>query len=54
VVYDYEEPTTTEEFWATGLGAAAPPRAARSHAELDGDVAEYPLRRSDRLRQRTE
>jgi hypothetical protein len=54
VVYGYEEPTTTEELWETGLGTADPPRAARSHAEVDVDVAESPPRRSDRLRQRTE
>jgi hypothetical protein len=52
MVYGYEEPTTTDEVWATGLGAAAPPRAVRAHAEVD--VAESPLRRSDRLRQRRE
>jgi hypothetical protein len=45
LVSGYEEPTTTEELWATGLGAA--PRRARRPLLS-------PLRRSARLRQRLE
>jgi hypothetical protein len=44
------EPTTTEELWATGLGAA-PQRARRLRVEA---VVALPVRRSDRLRQRLE
>jgi hypothetical protein len=51
LVRDYDpEPTTTEELWATGLGAA-PQRARRPRVEAD--VA-LPVRRSARLRQRLE
>jgi hypothetical protein len=44
------EPTTTEELWATVLGAA-PQRARRLRVEA---VVALPVRRSDRLRQRLE
>jgi hypothetical protein len=44
------EPTTTEELWATGLGAA-PQRARRPRVEA---AVALPVRRSARLRQRLE
>jgi hypothetical protein len=51
LVRDYNpEPTTTDELWATGLGAA-PQRARRPRPE---DVVELSLRHSDRLRHRLE
>jgi hypothetical protein len=51
LVRDYNpEPTTTEELWATGLGAA--PQLAR-RPRLEAAVA-LPMRRSARLRQRLE
>jgi hypothetical protein len=45
LVHGYEEPTTTEELWATGLGADPVIRQAPSG---------LPLRRSARLRRRLE
>jgi hypothetical protein len=51
LVHDYEVPTTTDELWATGLGAARQ-RAARPRVD-DGAVVD-PLRRSARLRQKRE
>jgi hypothetical protein len=51
LVRDYDpEPTTTEELWATGLGAA--PQRVR-HPRPEAAVA-LPVRRSARLRQRLE
>jgi hypothetical protein len=51
LVRDYDpEPTTTEELWATGLGAA-PQRARRPRVEA---VVALPVRQSARLRQRLE
>jgi hypothetical protein len=51
LVRDYDpEPTTTEELWATGLGAA--PQCARC-PRPEADVT-VPVRRSARLRQRLE
>jgi hypothetical protein len=47
IVHGYEEPTTTEELWATGIGAA--PRCERR--PRDG-VALPLMRRSERVRQR--
>jgi hypothetical protein len=44
------EPTTTEELWAKGLGAA-PQRARRPRVEA---AVALPVRRSARLRQRLE
>jgi hypothetical protein len=44
LVHGYEEPTTTDELWATGLGT----RAKRSRPER----AKNPERRSARLRQK--
>jgi hypothetical protein len=49
LVHGYEVPTTTDELWATGLGAARQ-RAARPRA--DNDVDAMTLRRSARLRQK--
>jgi hypothetical protein len=51
LVSGYKTPTTTEELWATGLGAERQ-RAVRPRAD-DGDAA-APLRRSARLRQKRE
>jgi hypothetical protein len=51
LVYGYEEPTTTDELWATGLGVARQ-HAVRPRAN-DGAAA-APLRRSLRLRQKRE
>jgi hypothetical protein len=51
LVHGYGMLTTTDELWATGVGAARQ-RAARLRAD-DGAVA-APLRRSARLRQRRE
>jgi hypothetical protein len=47
LVHGYEEPTTTDELWATGLGARLQ-RARRSRPER----GQSPERRSARLRQR--
>jgi hypothetical protein len=47
IVSEYEEPTTTEEIWATGLGAVTQRRARSPRASSL-------LRRSARLRQRRE
>jgi hypothetical protein len=47
LVHGYEEPTTTDELWATGLGA--PLRRAR-HSRLER--GQSPERRSARLRQK--
>jgi hypothetical protein len=47
LVYGYEEPTTTEELWVTGLGAPLQ-RAKRSRPER----GQPPERRSARLRQK--
>jgi hypothetical protein len=47
LVHGYEEPTTTDEFWATGLGAPLQ-RAKRSRPER----GQSPERRSARLRQK--
>jgi hypothetical protein len=52
LVHGYEEPTTTDELWATGLGAARQ-RAVRPLAD-DGAATALPLRRSLRLRQKRE
>jgi hypothetical protein len=52
LVHGYEEPTTTDELWATGLGAARQ-RAVRNRAD-DGATTAAPLRRSLRLRQKCE
>jgi hypothetical protein len=49
LVHGYEVPTTTDELWATGLGAARQ-RAARPRADDGADAV--PLRRSARLRQK--
>jgi hypothetical protein len=62
LVCGYDEPTTTEELWATGLGVAPrlppqiprkrpPKRARRPRVEVG---AVLPVRRSARLRQRLE
>jgi hypothetical protein len=51
LVHGYEMPTSTDELWATGLGAARQ-RAARPRAE-NGAVP-VPLRRSVRLHQKRE
>ena len=50
LVHGYEEPTTTEELWATGLGAA-PRHAKRTHSHVGANPF---LRRSERLRRRRE
>jgi hypothetical protein len=47
LVHGYEEPTTTDELWATGLGALMQ-RAKRSRPER----GQYPERHSARLRQK--
>jgi hypothetical protein len=47
LVHGYEEPTTTDELWATGLGATLQ-RARRSRPER----GQSPERRSLRLRQK--
>jgi hypothetical protein len=47
LVHGYEEPTTTDELWATGLGAPLQ-RAKRSRPE----GGRSPQRRSARLRQK--
>jgi hypothetical protein len=47
LVHGYEEPTTTDELWATGLGA--PLRRARHSRSKRG---QSPERRSARLRQK--
>jgi hypothetical protein len=47
LVHGYEEPTTTDELWATGLGASLQ-RAKRSRPER----GHSPKRRSARLRQK--
>jgi hypothetical protein len=47
LVHGYEEPTTTDELWATGLGALLQ-RAKRSRPER----GQSPERRSARLRQK--
>jgi cellobiose-specific phosphotransferase system component IIA len=52
LVHGYEEPTTTDELWATGLGAARQ-RAVRPRADDDAAAA-APLRRFLRLRQKRE
>jgi hypothetical protein len=52
LVHGYEEPTTTDELWATGLGAVRQ-RVVRPQAD-DGAVAAVPLRRYLRLRQNRE
>jgi hypothetical protein len=52
LVHGYDEPTTTDELWATGLGAVRR-RVVRSRAD-DGGAAAVPLRRSLRLRQQRE
>jgi hypothetical protein len=52
IVYSYEELTTTDEFWATGIGTAAAERPGRPRAEAEAE--QPPLRRSERLRQRRE
>jgi hypothetical protein len=52
LVRDYDpEPTTTEELWATGLGAAPEQRAWRPRPEV---AVALPVRRSAHLRQRLE
>jgi hypothetical protein len=51
LVHGYETPTTTDELWATGLGAARQ-HAARPRA--DNVDAAAPLRRSARIRQKRE
>jgi hypothetical protein len=51
LVRGYEEPTTTDELWATGLGAARQ-RAVRLRADDGGDAAS--LRCSLHLRQKRE
>jgi hypothetical protein len=43
LVHDYEKPTTTDELWATGLGASLRPRLGRGQS---------PERRSARLHQK--
>jgi hypothetical protein len=50
LVSGYEMPTTTDELWATGLGAAPLQRARRPRPER-GQSPEPP-RRSARLRQK--
>jgi hypothetical protein len=49
LAHGYEVPTTTEELWATGLGAKTR-HAKRTHPD-GGDKAPF-IRRSTRLRQR--
>jgi hypothetical protein len=51
LVHGYEQPTTTDELWATGLGTVRQ-RAVRARA--DDGAAAIPLRRSLRLRQKRE
>jgi hypothetical protein len=51
LVHGYEEPTTTEELWATGLGAA---RQGAVRPRASDGAAVVPLRRSLRLRQKCE
>jgi hypothetical protein len=53
LVHGYEEPTTTDELWATGLGAARQ-GAVRPRADDGAADAAVPLRRSLRLRQKRE
>jgi hypothetical protein len=51
LVHGYEVPTTTDELWATGLGAA---RQGAARPRADDGTAAISQRRSDRLRQKRE